>query len=156
VLRIMRDHAIGAYGAVALILLVAVKAAALAALIGAGHAERTLVVAAALGRWGAVPLGRFLPYARRGEGTDAPRGLGTSLTDFVGPVELVGSTLLAVAVALGVAGVRGAIYLGGAATMTWVIGQLCNERIGGVTGDVMGANTELCEALLYVLAVGLG
>src|SRR5207247_2816326 len=50
VLRIMRDHAIGACGAMALILLLAVKAAALTTLIGAHHAEPTLILAAALGR----------------------------------------------------------------------------------------------------------
>src|SRR5581483_1095828 len=51
VLRIMRDHAVGAYGVVAIVLVLAVKIAALSALIGAGDGWRALVVAAALSRW---------------------------------------------------------------------------------------------------------
>jgi len=33
-----------------------------------------------------------------------------------------------------------------------VTGGMCMRRIGGVTGDTLGANAEICEAL--VLATG--
>src|SRR5581483_3345198 len=62
-LRIMRDHAVGAYGVVAIALVLAIKLAAIAALAERG-AWGALVLAAALGRWSAVPLARFWPYAR--------------------------------------------------------------------------------------------
>jgi cobalamin 5'-phosphate synthase/cobalamin synthase len=151
VLRIMRDHATGAYGVVALILLLGVKAAALSSLL-ATDSWPVLVVAAALGRYTAVPLSRFLPYARKNEG-----GLGAALTDHVGPAELLGATVLALGIAVGLAGARtGAIWFGAAAMVTWAVGGMAKERIGGVTGDTMGAATELTEALIYVLAVALG
>jgi len=159
VLRIMRDHAIGAYGAVALILLLAVRAAALTALIGAHHAEPTLIIAASLARWTAVPLGRFLPYARgRDPNSDSaqPGGLGAALTDHVGPTELLGATFFAGAVAIGLGGTQGAIAWGAVALFTFGLGRECANRIGGVTGDTMGACTELCEALVYVVAVAIG
>ena len=150
VLRIMRDHTIGAYGAVALILVIGVKAAALAALIAHGDAVVPLVVGSSLARWASVPLGRFLPYAREGG------GLGTSLTDHVGPIESVGATLLAGTLALGIGGLRGLLFWAGVAAATLANALVCRQRIGGVTGDTMGANTEVCEALVWTLAVGIG
>jgi cobalamin 5'-phosphate synthase/cobalamin synthase len=151
VLRIMRDHHIGSYGVVALILLCGIKAAALASLLATGS-WRALVVAAALGRWTAVPLARFLPYARKQEG-----GLGAALTDHVGPAELIGSTVLAGAIAVALLGPRtGAIDFGATVGVVWAIGGMCKDRIGGVTGDTMGAATEITEALVYALAVALG
>jgi cobalamin 5'-phosphate synthase/cobalamin synthase len=150
VLRIMRDHHIGSFGVVALVLLLGLKAAALATLLATAN-WRALVVAAALGRWAAVPLARFLPYARRGEG-----GLGAALTEHVGPAELLGATALACAIAFGAFGVRGWIPLAVAGGMTAFLGGLCRERIGGVTGDVMGAASELVEAAVYLIAVAFG
>jgi cobalamin 5'-phosphate synthase/cobalamin synthase len=151
VLRIMRDHSVGAYGVVALILLLGIKAAALCSLLATGSWQ-VLIVAAALGRFTAVPLARFLPYARKQEG-----GLGAALTDHVGPGELLGATVLAAGIAIALLGLRaGAIYLGATVAVTWAVGAMCRDRIGGVTGDTMGAASELAEALIYVLAVALG
>jgi cobalamin 5'-phosphate synthase/cobalamin synthase len=144
VLRIMRDHAIGAYGAVALILLIGVKVTALASLL---DDWRPLVLAPALGRWASVPLGRALPYARR-------EGLG-GIGAHVGAVEVIGATAIAIALAVGAGGWRGGACLG-AVTLASVAGAIvCWRKIGGVTGDTLGANTELCEALVYILWIGL-
>jgi cobalamin synthase len=35
------------------------------------------------------------------------------------------------------------------------MGLWFRRRIGGVTGDTMGANTELSEAVVLVVAVGM-
>lgn len=150
VLRIMRDHVIGAYGAVALLLVVGVKASALAALLERGQADLALVVAPALGRWGSVLQGRWLPYARRSG------GLGSAITDYVGWTEVVGATVLAAGLALGLLGWKGALALGLVAVITGVQGAWSLQRIGGITGDTMGANTEVCEALVWVLLLRLG
>jgi cobalamin 5'-phosphate synthase/cobalamin synthase len=151
VLRIMRDHVIGAYGATALLLVVGLKASALAALLEREQADAALVLAPALGRWASVPLGRFLPYARRSGG-----GLGSAITDHVGWAELLGATLLALALALGLYGLRGALVLGAVALVSALQGHWCLRRIGGITGDTLGANTEVCEVLVLVLLLAMG
>jgi cobalamin synthase len=84
-LRIMRDPAVGAFGVIALVLVLVVKIAAVDALPSA----EALVLAPALARWTAVPMGVFLPYAREGQ------GLGAALTGDAGRFELFGSTVLA-------------------------------------------------------------
>lgn len=146
VLRIMRDHVIGAYGAVALILLVAVKVTALEALLRRGDVT-ALVLAPALARWASVPLARWLPYARAGG------GLGAALTDHVGALEVLGATAIAGSVAVGLGGLRGAAAWGAVAALSTVLGLWCKRRIGGITGDTLGANTELAEAVVLVACV---
>lgn len=150
VLRIMRDHLIGAYGAVALLLCVGLKASALAALLERGQADLPLVVAPAMGRWASVFLGRFLPYARRSG------GLGSAMTDHVGWMELSGATLLALGMTGGLLGWRGGVVFAGVTAVTAIQGAWCMQRIGGITGDTMGANTEVCETLVFVVLLGLG
>jgi cobalamin synthase len=56
VLRIMRDHAIGSYGATALILLFAMKANSISALISRTPYSSFQILAPALGRWNIVLL----------------------------------------------------------------------------------------------------
>jgi cobalamin 5'-phosphate synthase/cobalamin synthase len=147
-LRIMKDHAVGAYGATALVLGILVKAAALHPLVASGSAFTWIPIAGALSRWAAVPLAR-LPSARGS-------GLGAAVAEHVGDAEVAGATAIALGVAAVLAGWRGAIVAGLAAAFVAAFGALCRRRIGGVTGDTLGAAVELCETLVLVLGVALG
>jgi cobalamin 5'-phosphate synthase/cobalamin synthase len=145
VLRIMRDHAIGSYGAVAVVLALALKIATTAALAGSVRGSYALVLAPALGRWAAVLLGATQPYARPLEdhGTGAP-------TRWIGRTELTVGTLTAVVLA-GVCGLRGtaAWLLAAIATQLW--GRRCVRRIGGVTGDTLGVAVIAAECLTLLV-----
>jgi cobalamin 5'-phosphate synthase/cobalamin synthase len=150
-LRIMRDHAIGTYGAAAVVLSVALRIATLSSLTMLGGAGlRWIVLAPVLGRWVPVLLGRSLPYAR------AEGGLGKAVTDGgTGPLELGGATATALLAAGLLAGWDGA----GAVTLTLAVailfGAACRRKLGGVTGDTLGASVELTEAAVLVAAVAL-
>jgi len=98
----MKDHAVGAFGATALILLLMIKIACFGVLLDDWH---VLILAPALARWASVPLCRVLPYAR-------PSGLGKALGDHVGAVEVIGATILTGAGVWWLGGVRGAICAG--------------------------------------------
>lgn len=154
VLRIMRDHAIGSYGAVALILAVALKVAATAALIGSRWAFPSLLLAPVLGRWSAVLLSALQPYARPPD-HDGPHSVG-SPARFVGRAEVIIATVTALALAAA-AGRRwggAAVLLVAAADIWW--GWWCRRRIGGVTGDTLGAGVELSECLVLLLFTAVG
>lgn len=144
-LEIMRDSLIGSYGAVALILLLFVKVAAIAALIESSAAWQILIVAPALARWAIVPLGKFAPYARKSG------GLGKSITDYVGWSELFGASFFAGVVVFGLLDWRsGAVLWLIAVAATLFIARFSLRKIGGITGDVLGANAEVCEtAILF-------
>jgi cobalamin 5'-phosphate synthase/cobalamin synthase len=142
-LRIMRDPAVGAFGVVALVLVLFVKIAAVDAL----PSPEALVLAPALARWTAVPVGFFLPYARESE------GLGAAMTAGTGRVELLGATVLAVSLSLFFPW-KLAIFSWAAALLVSVfVGAMARRRLGGMTGDVLGANVELAESCALVAAL---
>jgi cobalamin 5'-phosphate synthase/cobalamin synthase len=151
VLRIMRDHAIGSYGGVALILLLATKAATLAALIEHQRAVVYLALMPMLGRWSIVLLSATVPYARRSDQEGAPPG--GAVSDFVGRLELIVASLITLAAAFILANWRGlaAVFVVLASTALW--GWYCRRRIMGITGDTLGASVEISETL--VLLFGL-
>jgi adenosylcobinamide-GDP ribazoletransferase len=146
VLRIMRDHQIGTYGAIALIMMLLLQISAIANLIERDVAARFLVVAPAVSRWSMVVLGRRLPYAR----SDA--GLGRALTDHLHNREVWVSTALVLLIAIGLARWAGIVSLALALTLTAGVGLACWRRIGGITGDTLGANAVLCETAILLAA----
>jgi len=147
-LEIMRDHAVGAYGAIALVLVLAAKIAALGALAGRGDALRYAVCAASAARVGPVVLSTALPSARTQDGIGRALG-GTGWT----------RSALAVAIAtafcIGLAGLNGAIVLAAVAGVVIVAGLVARHWLGGITGDVLGATAELSELAALVAAVAL-
>lgn len=146
VLRIMRDHAIGSYGTVALILILVLKIASVSALLPRGEAITYLIVASALSRGTMVVLGFCLPYARSSEG-----GLGGAFEN-LGKIELACSSTLAVALSF-VAGWRTAVTsVILASLVSFGSAYYCLRRIGGITGDTLGATSEICETV--ILTVG--
>ncbi len=147
-LAIMRDHALGAYGACALAIDLTLKAAAIGTLAEA-NSLGPIVAALAISRAAPLPLGRYLPYARPGEGT------GRLLAGRVGTTSVLIGIALALAIAVALAGTTGLALFAAAAAVTAAVGLLSRRRLGGVTGDVMGAAIELSAALALVLAVAL-
>ena len=146
VLRIMRDHAIGAYGAIALILVIGLKITTIAALIDTRRASYALLLAPILGRWSAVLLSATESYAR-------PAG---SPSGFVGRAELIIATVFAVMAAFTLDPWRGipgfVLVAGGSAWWGW----RCRRRIGGVTGDTLGAAIEIAECLVLLTYASRG
>jgi adenosylcobinamide-GDP ribazoletransferase len=148
-LEIMRDHSIGAYGGVALVLDLGLKAAALAALAGSVDVVRFAVCAAAASRVAPVLLSAALPYARPGE------GLGRVLRT-TGLGRCAAAALIAAVICVALAGLDdGAILLGVVAAVVVAVGAFSSRRLGGVTGDILGAAAELAETAALVVAVAL-
>jgi len=145
-LRIMRDHAIGAYGSVAVTLVLALKIVSIFTLIDRSVACRFLVVAPALARASIVVLGFLLPYARAAEG-----GLG-GVAQHVGISEVLLSSLTAIALAVWLGALQGGVALAVTVIASLWNARVCRRKIEGITGDTLGANIEVCEAL--VLAAG--
>jgi adenosylcobinamide-GDP ribazoletransferase len=147
-LEIMRDHAIGSYGATALAVDLLLKAGALSALTTHGDVLRAAVVAGALSRTAAVLLAAALPYAR------SEAGLGAPLT-YGGRGRAAIAVLLAAGIAVAVTGVDGAISAAVMAAITALLGVCSWRWLKGVTGDTLGATVELTEIGIFLTAVAL-
>jgi adenosylcobinamide-GDP ribazoletransferase len=151
VLEIMKDSRIGAYGAIGTICMLALKLTALAMLpplaaIGA------LLVAHPLSRLMATSLIWRLDYARA-EGKAKPLAHKMSGTEFL---------LAAICAALPVPLVLALNWLPPAALLagvpaaaiaTFWLARKCVRRIGGYTGDCLGAVQQVAEVMFYLCAL---
>lgn len=146
VLRIMRDHAIGSYGATALTLLVALKVAAYALLLATANWFYAVALTPALGRWALVLLTGTLPYVR--SSPSVVSGMKRSAT-FLGTVSVA---VLIAATRYPRAWVAAAAAL----VVTFCFGFYSRRRIGGITGDVLGANLQLSESAALIAFLWAG
>jgi adenosylcobinamide-GDP ribazoletransferase len=137
-LAIMRDSRVGVFGAAGLILLCVLAVAALAALATSVRL-RILVLAPVIGRVTPLLAGAWLAPATPGRGLGAAFAAG--LSRWAGPAHVVLAGVLA-AWLLGIAGVA-------VAAAAWSLALLAAgfvaRRLGGVTGDVLGAVVEVAE-----------
>jgi len=145
-LEIMRDPRNGAAAIWAVALVLLMKFAALAALLG-GAAWKALLLAPVLGRTGLLALFLTTPYVR-------PNGLGAHYAEHL-PRQWARLIALAVAAAaLALTGGAGFLALMTLLMVGWLLRRAMLSRIGGTTGDTAGAACEIMEAaILVVLAL---
>jgi len=146
VLRIMKDPAVGSFGAIAIVLLFFCKGAAISVLAERRIATTYLVLASTLSRLMMVALSQFLPYARSD-------GLGLSVREHSHRIDLFIATATALAITGMLARTSAVVPWIVAVTITMTVGRLCYKRLRGFTGDTLGANAELIEAAILLTAV---
>lgn len=147
-LAIMREPRVGAYGVVGIVLILLLKASALAA-SAPDLRWQALLLAPSLGRLAPVLLARLCPPARS-------EGQGQAFVLTVSAAGVAGATAFAIALALLVLWPWGGVLLGWTFASAWLIGRYLNRRLGGVTGDLLGGAVEITEGLILVLLVALG
>ena len=141
-MRIMRDSRLGTYGAAWLTLALGLKVAALSALPDAGAA---LVAGHACSRFMVVCVLARLPYARA-DGKAGPVAGG------VGRVELAVAGLFGLLPLL-LLGSHAPMALLLAAGLAWVMARWLRRRLGGYTGDGLGAVQQLTEITILLVAL---
>ncbi|MCC2656448.1 MAG: cobS [Panacagrimonas sp.] len=155
VLEIMRDSRIGSFGAIALVLVLLTKFAALweIARLSLSHAALGLVIAHAASRGTGLLVMALLPYAR----PDEQQAKAKPVAQGIGPREWITGALFAVAPAL-LACLGGAI--GGRTLLTLIATcgvvllaatRYFRSRIDGYTGDCLGATQQVAEIAIYLV-----
>jgi adenosylcobinamide-GDP ribazoletransferase len=146
ILAVFKDPRVGAAGALALIFLILSKMAGLAVL-PALEVPAALVAAHVLSRWSSIALLWRLPYARPEGGTAGP------LAGRVTGGLLVAGTAIAFGIVAAVLREAALPALAAAAVSTVSAGLFFHRRLGGITGDCLGAANQLVElAVLLALA----
>jgi adenosylcobinamide-GDP ribazoletransferase len=146
-LEIMRDHAVGAFGAVALVVVCILDAALWGALAESGDAVWVGLAAGALSRAAMLLPALVLPYARADDDRAWPLA-------GMGAVSVAFASLLACLLVLP-AGAGGLLGIPPAVVVAVAVAFVARRRFGGVTGDVLGATAKLSETSALLIAVSV-
>jgi adenosylcobinamide-GDP ribazoletransferase len=147
-LKIMREPCIGAYGMIALVLVLMAKYLALTHLPHSLKGQ-VLLGMPAVGRWAMVVVSSFSEYARSGPGLARP------FIEHLSWRQVAGSSLASVLILFLTLGIPGFIFFAILGLVSFLCLWYFRMKLGGVTGDCLGAVGELVEVtfLLSVLAL---
>lgn len=148
-LEIMKDSATGPMGVIVIIAVVLLKAALLMTLPLSWRTE-TIVLMPLAGRSVLPIISSWLPYARKTPGT------GAFVQNSCGYRRLVMSLGVLVLSSVVLLGLWPGLLVGAVfCTLTWISGLYSKSKIGGFTGDTLGATCELIELVPAVCIVFL-
>jgi adenosylcobinamide-GDP ribazoletransferase len=146
-LAVMKDSNVGAVGAVGLVLGLLLKWQALLA-VPAGITWQALLLFPTLGRFSQVLAMAGSTHARQD-------GLGAAFIQGMAARHLVVALCITIATCLFLLPVKGMLSLAAVFAVTLIIKGYFQNRLGGLTGDIIGCICELSEILaLIVLSAG--
>ncbi len=148
ILEIMRDSHVGPMGVIAIVCVLALKISALASVPGLLHWRAVLLMPLA-GRCALVLGMKAVPYAR------TQGGLVTVFGRPGWPALIAALSILSVA-AWFVMNIPGLVIAGIVFLMTIVFSLWCRKKIGGFTGDTLGAVCEITEILPALICASWG
>ena len=146
-LEIMKDSHIGSYGVIALVLSLGLRWMALAWLFEAGLALPALIAAGALSRAALPVLMHAMPHARA---DGLSHSVGRAPFDTALLAVCLGGTLALLS--LGLTALPLALVL---ALAIWAVAALARAKIGGQTGDILGAAQQVGEITVLLMLTAL-
>jgi adenosylcobinamide-GDP ribazoletransferase len=146
ILEVMRDSRIGAFGVIGLILLIGAKYLALDQL-PSPSLPYSLILMAVTGRNAMVLVCYRSPYARSGKGLAKP------FSENLGSREMVLSTASTLGITLLLMGIKGILVFSAVCLFSLGYRSFFLRKLGGVTGDILGAANELAEVLCLLLLI---
>ena len=142
-LRILKDSRIGSFGGIALVISFSMRVLLIAS-IPSDNAFQYLLAAQILSRWTPLPLGKFLSPARGKEGQ------GGRIANAMPWITLLLGTAIAAVSSIYLLHQQTILTC----TVVLVVTALCayyfQRRLGGITGDCMGATIQLTECFVYL------
>lgn len=143
-MRIMRDSATGAVGVVFVVLLLLLKYLAVRELPVDARLQ-AIFLFPVVGRWAMVPMACWAPYARSEGGLGRAFAANSSST-------LIAATVMTAAMSAALLGFLSLAILAATGGMVYLFTAFFKRKIGGVTGDVFGFQSEAAE-LFFLLSV---
>jgi adenosylcobinamide-GDP ribazoletransferase len=145
-LKIMRDPHIGTMGTLALIAVLLLKLAFLSCISGNGKII-SIVLMCVLSRWSMVMVMSIFPYARA-------QGKAKTFIEGINPKIVVLATVITFVIVVAIARLQGVMLFVLIGLAAYLFARFIAGKIGGVTGDTLGAVSELMEvATLFSICV---
>ncbi len=150
ILAIMKDSRLGTYGVIGLSLVLLLKFTALVSL-PAQLVSAVLIAGHAVSRFGAVSLRLSLSYVRENEDSKAkPIGKAPLAISHAGLAAVFGLLPL-----FALLDIRYGLVLIPLLLVRWYLSRYFFKRIGGFTGDCLGAAQQALEVVFYLSVLGL-
>ncbi|MFH1245668.1 MAG: adenosylcobinamide-GDP ribazoletransferase [Candidatus Omnitrophota bacterium] len=147
ILEIMRDSRIGVMGAAGIVILLLLKFSLIVSIPG-HFLWRSLIMMTVFGRWAQVLACFVSPYARQ-------EGKAGVFIECAGKKEFIAATAIALLLFLLMGRLSGMIIFGLAAVVVFLCIAWIKGKIGGMTGDTIGAVNETGETAVLLLSLVL-
>lgn len=165
VLAIMKDSRVGSYALIGVVFVVLAKIGALVSIharsfgtllneatsiASALNVTKALIVAHVVSRWSSVWLIRTHAYVRLEEPGAKPAA-GRPFVNATSNSQLVIATIFTLIVATLVIKSQAIAVMLASILVTWMAGRYFTARIGGITGDALGAANQFVELSVYLV-----
>lgn len=148
IIEIMKDSRIGSFGAIAIVMDLLLKVAAIAALINYRR-PAAIIAAVVIGRFSIVFMS-FISKPAKSSGS------GNLFIGNMNKAIVLVSAVLTILICSLLLGVKAsAVVFIGTLILTFLISKYSESKIDGATGDILGANNELAEILALVLVIAM-
>lgn len=148
IIEIMKDSRIGTYACIALIFDILIRVSSLSCIRDI-RAALIIIVAPAISRAALITLAFIGKTAKK-------TGSGNLFIENVEKKEAIIAVFIAFVISYLLIGIKeGVILITFSLAFTYLFNKFCESKIGGITGDNLGANNELVEMLTLVLFLGI-
>lgn len=148
IIEIMKDSRIGTYACIALIFDILIKVSSLSC-IRVSRAALIIIAAPIISRAALITLAFIGKTAKK-------IGSGNLFIENVGKKEAMIAVFTALILCCLLIGLKESVILITASLgFTYLFNKFCESKIGGITGDNLGANNELVEMLVLVMFVAM-
>ena len=147
ILKIMKDSRIGSFGTIALVLIILGRYGSMSELLKIDQLFWPLIAAGAISR---VPMVGAMVYIKpaRNNGLSVSVGAPPKFSFVIALIIGILSCVLVV-------GILSVLVLLGVGFITMIIFYIANEKIGGQTGDVLGASQQFAELVALSIISGI-
>lgn len=145
ILAIMKDAHIGTMAVIGVFCLLLLKLSLLFSLLLKERVETGFLIVPVISRWVMTVAASFYPYARVDGGTGRP------FVENAGTFEAVSASLLTLLISYVILGFQGILIALLTLAAALVFLQWIKMKIGGITGDILGALNEISELLCLLL-----
>jgi len=145
ILEIMRDSCHGTNALLAVTSIIILYIALIYSIINQGTEIKALLLMPVGGRIASLIGAGISEYARSGE------GMGKPFTDYCGKREIISGLPLYAVISFIIAGFNGLLMIIFSSLSAFFLVKYFERKIGGTTGDILGAVCELNQALFLIL-----